>query len=91
MGRACILPSQDRAIGGVGEPSVRSECTLLTRASYSQGKATALVIDVGHQNTSVTALWEGMVLKKSELPLASPVFVMMSLYTSHDGRHSFCF
>ena len=34
---------------------------------YSQGKATALVVDIGHQNTSVTALWEGMVLKKSEL------------------------
>jgi hypothetical protein len=33
---------------------------------YSQGKATALVIDVGHQNTSVTALWEGMPLRKSE-------------------------
>ena len=33
---------------------------------YGNGKATALVVDVGHQNTSVTALWEGMVLKKSE-------------------------
>ncbi|KAK5172961.1 NuA4 histone acetyltransferase subunit [Saxophila tyrrhenica] len=41
-------------------------------AAYSQGKATALVVDVGHQNTSVTALWEGMVLKKSlhHAPLA---------------------
>ncbi|KAK3698029.1 Actin-related protein 4 [Vermiconidia calcicola] len=34
-------------------------------AAYSQGKATALVVDVGHRNTSVTALWEGMVLRKS--------------------------
>ena len=33
---------------------------------YSQGKASALVVDIGHQNTSVTALWEGMVLKKSK-------------------------
>ncbi|KAI7219197.1 Actin/actin-like protein [Hortaea werneckii] len=34
-------------------------------AAYANGKATALVVDVGHYNTSVTALWEGMVLKKS--------------------------
>ncbi|EME40042.1 hypothetical protein DOTSEDRAFT_178949 [Dothistroma septosporum NZE10] len=33
-------------------------------AAYSQGKATALVIDIGHLNTSITALWEGMALKK---------------------------
>lgn len=41
-------------------------------AAYAQGKATALVVDVGHQNTSVTAIWEGMVLKKSvhHTPLA---------------------
>ncbi|KAI5361571.1 putative Actin family, ATPase, nucleotide binding domain-containing protein [Septoria linicola] len=41
-------------------------------AAYSQGKATALVVDIGHQNTSVTALHEGMVLKKSiqRTPLA---------------------
>ncbi|KJX95190.1 Actin/actin-like protein [Zymoseptoria brevis] len=41
-------------------------------AAYSQGKPTALVIDIGHHNTSVTALWEGMVLKKSvhHTPLA---------------------
>lgn len=36
-------------------------------AAYSQGKATALVIDIGHQNTAVTAMYEGMVLRKSEL------------------------
>lgn len=42
-------------------------------AAYAQGKATALVVDIGHQNTSVTAIWEGMVLKKSvhHTPLAS--------------------
>ncbi|KAK3677299.1 Actin-related protein 4 [Recurvomyces mirabilis] len=34
-------------------------------AAYGNGKATALVVDVGHQNTSVTAVWEGMVLRKS--------------------------
>ncbi|KAK4496898.1 hypothetical protein PRZ48_011347 [Zasmidium cellare] len=41
-------------------------------AAFSQGKSTALVIDVGHQNTSVTAMWEGMVLRKSvhHTPLA---------------------
>lgn len=41
-------------------------------AAYSQGKATALVIDIGHLNTSITALWEGMVLKKGcvHTPLA---------------------
>lgn len=41
-------------------------------AAYSQGKATALVVDMGHHNTSVTALHEGMVLKKSiqRTPLA---------------------
>jgi len=32
---------------------------------YANGKATGLVVDVGHYNTSVTALWEGMVLRKS--------------------------
>jgi hypothetical protein len=31
---------------------------------YSQGKATALVVDIGHKNTSVTALYDGMVLRK---------------------------
>ncbi|EMD00294.1 hypothetical protein BAUCODRAFT_372610 [Baudoinia panamericana UAMH 10762] len=42
-------------------------------AAYGNGKATALVVDVGHYNTSVTALWEGMVLRKSTThsPLAS--------------------
>lgn len=41
-------------------------------AAYSQGKSTALVVDIGHQNTSVTALYDGMVLKKSvqRTPLA---------------------
>jgi len=41
-------------------------------AAFSQGKPTALIIDIGHQNTSVTAMWEGMVLKKSihRTPLA---------------------
>ena len=39
---------------------------ILTLTSYSQGKATALVIDIGHQNTSLTAIWEGMVLRKSK-------------------------
>ncbi|KAK4542401.1 hypothetical protein LTR36_006858 [Oleoguttula mirabilis] len=41
-------------------------------AAYANGKATALVVDVGHHNTSVTALWEGMVLRKSLMksPLA---------------------
>ncbi|KAK0279617.1 NuA4 histone acetyltransferase subunit [Friedmanniomyces endolithicus] len=41
-------------------------------AAYGNGKATALVVDVGHQNTSVTAIWEGMVLRKSMMhsPLA---------------------
>lgn len=39
-------------------------------AAYAQGKATALVVDVGHQNTSVTAVWEGMVLKKSTISLS---------------------
>ncbi|TKA67587.1 hypothetical protein B0A55_08708 [Friedmanniomyces simplex] len=41
-------------------------------AAYGNGKATALVVDVGHQNTSVTAIWEGMVLRKSLMhsPLA---------------------
>jgi actin-related protein 4 len=34
--------------------------------SYSQSKATALVVDIGALNTSVTALWDGMVLTKSE-------------------------
>lgn len=34
-------------------------------AAYSQGKATALVVDVGHMNTSVTAMYDGMVLAKS--------------------------
>lgn len=34
---------------------------------YSQSKATALVVDIGALNTSVTALWDGMVLQKSEL------------------------
>ncbi|KXL49891.1 hypothetical protein M433DRAFT_130449 [Acidomyces richmondensis BFW] len=36
-------------------------------AAYATGKATALVVDIGHQQSSVTALWEGMVLKKSLL------------------------
>ncbi|KAK3068558.1 NuA4 histone acetyltransferase subunit [Teratosphaeriaceae sp. CCFEE 6253] len=41
-------------------------------AAYGNGKATALVVDVGYRNTSVTALWEGMVLRKSLMhsPLA---------------------
>jgi actin-related protein 4 len=41
-------------------------------AAFSQGKPTALVVDVGHQNTSVTAMYEGMILKKSvhKTPLA---------------------
>jgi hypothetical protein len=34
---------------------------------YSQGKATALIVDVGHLNTSVTALYDGMVLRKGEM------------------------
>jgi actin-related protein len=33
---------------------------------YANGKATALVVDIGHQQSSVTAVWEGMVLKKSK-------------------------
>lgn len=37
------------------------------RRRYANSKATALVVDVGHQQTSVTALWEGMVMKKSLL------------------------
>lgn len=42
---------------------------------YSQGKATALVVDVGAQHTSCMALWEGMVLKKSEyIPFYSTEF-----------------
>jgi len=46
---------------------------------YSQGKATALVVDIGHQNTSVTALWEGMVIRKSKCltPLSLLAFYMM--------------
>ena len=44
-----------------GEETVTDRC-----GRYANGKATALVVDVGHNNTSVTALWEGMVLKKSE-------------------------
>ncbi|KXT10747.1 hypothetical protein AC579_6849 [Pseudocercospora musae] len=41
-------------------------------AAYSQGKATGLIVDIGHLNTSVTAMYEGMVLKKSihHTPLA---------------------
>ncbi|WPG98130.1 Hypothetical protein R9X50_00091600 [Acrodontium crateriforme] len=41
-------------------------------AAYASGKASALVIDIGHYNTSVTAMWEGMVLRKSlfHTPLA---------------------
>lgn len=39
---------------------------LLTFSRYAAGKASALVIDIGHYNTSVTAMWEGMVLRKSE-------------------------
>ncbi|KAK5132946.1 hypothetical protein LTR08_008309 [Meristemomyces frigidus] len=41
-------------------------------AAYANGKATAIVVDVGHYNTSVTAVWEGMVLRKSitKSPLA---------------------
>ncbi|KAF2862153.1 actin-related protein, ARP4 class [Piedraia hortae CBS 480.64] len=41
-------------------------------AAYANGKATALVVDVGHRQSSVTAVWEGMVLKKSHFrsPLA---------------------
>lgn len=38
----------------------------LTGYRYSQSKATALVVDIGALNTSVTALWDGMVLQKSE-------------------------
>ncbi|KAF2767916.1 actin-related protein, ARP4 class [Teratosphaeria nubilosa] len=34
-------------------------------AAYANGKATALVVDVGHTHTAVTAVWEGMTLKKS--------------------------
>ncbi|KAK5114724.1 hypothetical protein LTR62_002298 [Meristemomyces frigidus] len=42
-------------------------------AAYGNGKATALVVDVGHQNTSVTAVIEGMVVRKSIMhsPVAS--------------------
>lgn len=60
------------------------------RCRYSQGKATALVIDIGHQHTSVTALWEGMVLKKSKcaFALCFAVLVIMMNFFSHDGRHS---
>lgn len=39
---------------------------LLTTCRYSQSKATALVVDIGALNTSVTALWDGMVLQKSK-------------------------
>nr|OQO27219.1 hypothetical protein B0A51_05314 [Rachicladosporium sp. CCFEE 5018] len=41
-------------------------------AAYSQSKATALVVDIGARNTSVTAVWDGMVLGKSlhHTPLA---------------------
>lgn len=59
---------------------------------YSQGKPTALVVDVGAQKTSVTALWEGMVLRKSK-SLVNPAFPktlpMMIQSLSHDGRHSY--
>ena len=54
---------------------------------YANGKATAIVVDVGHFNTSVTAVWEGMVLKKSKsfdhyhlLPRQSTIF---SKYRRH--------
>jgi actin-related protein 4 len=39
---------------------------MLTTFRYSQSKATALVVDIGALNTSVTALWDGMVLQKSK-------------------------
>ncbi|KAF2717652.1 Actin/actin-like protein [Polychaeton citri CBS 116435] len=41
-------------------------------AAYSQGKATALVVDIGAQFTTITATWEGLVLRKSvhKSPLA---------------------
>ncbi|KAK0668308.1 putative actin-related protein 4 [Cercophora samala] len=34
-------------------------------AAFAAGKATALVVDVGGSNTSVTAIFDGMVLKRS--------------------------
>lgn len=46
---------------------------MLTMSRYSQSKATALVVDIGALNTSVTALWDGMVLQKSK-SLVSPSF-----------------
>lgn len=82
MGRSGLLFGKDRAAGGVGEAILeKGEETAADRCGrYANGKATALVVDVGHNNTSVTALWEGMVLKKSECLslLRFPIFHMMS-------------
>lgn len=71
MGGAGVLFGEEWAVGGVGEPEAcldvevgRGRADVGDR--YANGKATALVVDVGHFNTSVTALWEGMVLKKSK-------------------------
>ena len=57
---------------------------------YANGKATAIVVDVGHYNTSVTAVWEGMVLRKSMSThfLFRIVSVFMMIKHFHDGRHS---
>lgn len=47
----------------------------LTIARYGSGKASALVIDVGHYNTSVSAVWEGTILKKSKSCILLLTFV----------------
>ena len=68
MGCPGLLFGKDWTAGGVGEAMLekREEMVADRCGRYANGKATALVVDVGHNNTSVTALWEGMVLKKSE-------------------------
>jgi len=45
---------------------------------YATGKATALVVDIGHQQSSVTALWEGMVLKKSK-SFIPPIYILCNM------------
>ena len=45
-------------------------------AAFSSGKGTALVVDIGHGQASVTPVCDGLILKKGASPSQSP----LSLY-----------
>lgn len=83
----CLLSSLQRPVNWLRElESMHTGMFTLTGDSYSQSRATALVVDIGARNTGVTAIYEGMVLRKSKQGSSSSqrhCTDTIQLYTGH--------